>query len=169
MCLIMPKWMRLWEIRQVIAGIISENSPTPVERSLSIGFAFCQINITPAMDNVHWVRESFSAFKAKKGQGGSAELINAKQRCVSSPRFFRLQVLLEALWPVVDLFLGRQRGSLLREFPLSVFSDERNRCFQRKVIPSWFYNFNAKWVQVNFTTPISGTKPMGALVQWIFE
>ena len=126
---------------------------------------FCQINIAPAMDNVHWVRESFSAFKAKKGQGGSAELINAKQRCVSSPRFFRLQVLLEALWPLVDLFLGRQRGSLWREFPLSVFSDERNRCFQRKVIPSWFYNFNVKWVQVNFTTPFSGTKPMGALVQ----
>ena len=126
-------------------------STESVERSLSIGFAFCQINITPAMDNVHWVRESFSAFKAKKGQGGSAELINAKQRCVSSPRFFRLQVLLEALWPVVDLFLGRRRGSLWREFPLSVFSDERNRCFQRKVIPSWFYNFNAKWFPVDFT------------------
>ena len=138
-----------------------------VERRLSIGFAFCQINITPAMDNVHWVRESFSAFKAKKGQGGSAELINAKQKCVSSPRFFRLQVLLEALWPVVDLFLGRRRGSLWREFPLSVFSDERNRCFQRKVIPSWFYNFNAKWFPVDFT--ISTRSESRSILQHPFQ
>ena len=142
-------------------------STESVERSLSIGFAFCQINITPAMDNVHWVRESFSAFKAKKGQGGSAELINAKQKCVSGPRFFRLQVLLEALWPVVDLFLGRQRGSLWREFPLSVFSDERNRCFQRKVIPSWFYNFNAKWFPVDFT--ISTRSESRSILQHPFQ
>ena len=152
---------------QVIAGIISKNTP---KHSISRKKTINWVRILPNQHHTGHGQCSLSqrklfSFQSKEGSGGKRWTHKCKAKCVSSPRFFRIQVLLEALWPVVDLFLGRQRGSLLREFPLSVFSDERNRCFQRKVIPSWFYNFNAKWVQVNFTTPISGTKPMEALVQ----
>ena len=114
MCLIMPKWMRLWKKRQVIAGIISENTPKHrISRKKSINW----VRILPNQHHTGHGQCSLSqrklfSFQSKEGSGGKRWTHKCKAKCVSSPRFFRIQVLLEALWPVVDLFLGRQRGSL---------------------------------------------------------
>ena len=173
--------MRLWKKRQVIAGIISENTPKHrISRKKSINW----VRILPNQHHTGHGQCSLSqrklfSFQSKEGSGGKRWTHKCKAEMCFKPKIFETSGALGGSLTCCWSFPGQTAwlpvegiplvGVFRRKKPmLSTQSDSQLILqFQRKVIPSWFYNFNAKWFPVDFT--ISTRSESRSILQHPFQ